>query len=420
MIQEIDFRLDRLLFNLNVLAELAEEQTSPKDFQRIVRSSLYMMMGNFAASKGAIFQFDNEKKRARSIASKGFEGENDLNVKLQQKTIDTLTGCKTPIDLYNKKTLLLSAEEKADMEMIKAKVLMPLVVKDEFLGFITIGGKFSGEDYTKDDFNLISVMAHHLAVSLHSHSLLKKLMHKYDENKQLYENLSRIYYDTIHAFATAIDAKDGYTKGHSYRVSTYCAAIADEMMWSQNEVEGIRIAGLLHDIGKIAIDKSIINKDRALTRSELVELNSHPAISYEILTKVKFPWAGISKMARSHHERVDGRGYPDGLKGDEIPSGSKIMSLADSFDAMTTDRPYRPALAARDVLSELKENRGKQFDSHVLQSFFYIIRKEIVGEKRPVIIPLLNESLANELKKEVLNSSFNFTYDIKNIEGAAG
>src|SRR3972149_5226137 len=196
MIQEIDFRLDRLLFNLNALAELAEEQTSPKDFQRIVRSSLYMMMGNFSASKGAIFQFDNEKKIARSIALKGFEGGNDLNVKLQQKTIDTLTGCKTPRDLYNKKTLSLSAEEKADIEKIKAKVLMPLVVKDEFLGFITMGGKFSGEDYAK------------------------------------------------------------------------------EVGLSQEETEGIRIAGLLPDMGKSAIDKSITNKDHPLTQSEFLELNS--------------------------------------------------------------------------------------------------------------------------------------------------
>src|SRR3989338_3696129 len=122
MIQEIDFRLDRLLFNLNVLAELAEEQTSPKDFQRIVRSSLYMMMGNFSASKGAIFQFDSEKKIAISIASKGFEGKNEINVKLQQKTIDTLTECKTTVALYYKKTLSLSAEKKTDMEKIKAKV----------------------------------------------------------------------------------------------------------------------------------------------------------------------------------------------------------------------------------------------------------------------------------------------------------
>jgi len=419
--QDISLRLERLLFNLDTLAELGEELTSPKDFHRIVRSSLYMIMGTFSTSKGAIFQFDQKKKIVQPMVSKGVGNINDLVIRLSEGVIKELINIKTPIDLNtDEKATTLFGAEKAVLEKIRATLLIPLVVRDDFLGFVSIGKKFSGEDYTKDDLRLLSVMAHHVAVSLHSHSLLKKLMHKYDENKRLYENLNRIYYDTIHAFAAAIDAKDAYTKGHSYRVSTYCAAIADEMMWSQNEVEGIRIAGLLHDIGKIAIDKTIINKDRALTRSELVELNSHPAISYEILTKVKFPWAGISKMARSHHERVDGRGYPDGLKGDEIPSGSKIMSLADSFDAMTTDRPYRPALAARDVLSELKENRGKQFDSHVLQSFFYIIRKEIVGEKRPVIIPLLNESLANELKKEVLNSSFNFAYDIKNIEGAAG
>jgi putative nucleotidyltransferase with HDIG domain len=232
-------------------------------------------------------------------------------------------------------------------------------------------------------------------------------MYKYDENKKLYENLSHIYYDTIHAFATAIDAKDAYTKGHSHRVSAYCAAIASEMAWSHKELEGIRIAGLLHDIGKIAIDKSIINKDNPLTKSEFVELNSHPVIGYEILSRVKFPWTEIAKISRCHHERVDGKGYPDGLKGNKIPCGVKIMTLADSFDAMSTDRPYRPALSASEVLIELKENCGKQFDKDVLQSFFSIIWKEVYGENRPTILPLLRDSFAYQLKSEVLNGTIN-------------
>lgn len=400
------YRLERLLFNLDTLAELGEELTSPKDFHKIVRSSLYMIMGNFSASKGAIFQFDHDKKTAKPIASKGVGDINDLVIKLEEETIRELVGLKTPIDLINnKKTTSFLGAGKTDLEKIKARILIPLVVREDFLGLIAIGEKFSGEVYNKDDFRLLSVIAHHIAVSLHSQSLLRKLMSKYDENKKLYEDLSHIYYDTIHAFATAIDAKDAYTKGHSHRVSAYCVAIANEMKWSQDETEGIRIAGLLHDVGKIAIDKSIINKDNPLTNNEFVELNSHPVIGYEILSKVKFPWTGIPKMVRNHHERVDGKGYPDSLGNNEISLGAKIMTVADSFDAMTTDRPYRPSLTAGEVIMELEKNYNKQFDRDVLHHFFSIIRKEIVGENKPAIMPFLRDSFADELKSKVLNGA---------------
>ncbi|MBI5047748.1 MAG: HD domain-containing protein [Deltaproteobacteria bacterium] len=406
--QNTDPRLERLLFNLDALAELGEELTSQKDFNRVIKSSLYMIIGTFSASKGAMFQFDHEQKIVHPIASKGIVNINDMTMKLKEETVEEIISLKTPIDIKNNdKVALLIGMGKADLEKLKARILIPLVVREDFLGLIFIGEKFSREAYTKDDIRLLSVIAHNIAVTLHSYSLLKKLMHKYDENKKLYENLSHIYYDTIHAFATAIDAKDAYTKGHSHRVSAYCAAIASEMTWSHKELEGIRIAGLLHDIGKIAIDKSIINKDNPLTKNEFIELNSHPVIGYEILSRVKFPWTEIAKISRCHHERVDGKGYPDGLKGNKIPCGVKIMTLADSFDAMSTDRPYRPALSASEVLIQLKENCGKQFDKDVLQSFFSIIRKEVYGENRPAILPLLRDSFAYQLKSEVLNGSIN-------------
>lgn len=405
---DVTYGLERLLFNLDTLAELGEELTSPKDFNKIVKSSLYMIMGNFSAFKGAIFQFDHGKKTAKPIASKGIGDINDCVIKLEEETIKELVALKTPIDISsNKKATSFLGVGKTGLEKIKVRILAPLVVREDLLGLIAIGEKFSGEVYSKDDFRLLSVIAHHIAVSLHNQSLLRKLMGKYDENKKLYENLICIYYDTIHAFATAIDAKDAYTKGHSHRVSAYCAAIANEMKWSQDETEGIRIAGLLHDIGKIAIDKSIINKDRPLTNNEFVELNSHPVIGYEILSKVKFPWTGIPKMVRNHHERVDGRGYPDSLGSNEISLGSKIMTVADSFDAMTTDRPYRPSLTPDEVIMELKKNYNKQFDRDVLHNFFSIIRKEIVGENKPAIMPFLSSSFADELKTKVLNRTIN-------------
>jgi len=402
---DVTYKLERLLFNLDTLAELCDELTSPKDFHRILKSSLYMIMGNFAASKGVMFQFDNDKKTARLMASKGVGDINDVSIKLEKETIRGLVSLKTPIDIScNEKTISFLGEIKTDLERIKVRILVPLVVRENCLGFIAIGEKFSGEVYSKDDFRLLSVITHHIAVSLHNQSLLKKLMGKYDENKKLYEDLSFICYDTIHAFATAIDAKDAYTKGHSHRVSTYCAVIAHEMKLSHDEKEGLRIAGLLHDVGKIAIDKSIINKDSPLTNNELVELNSHPVIGYDILSKVKFPWSGVSKLVRNHHERVDGRGYPDHLMGGDIVFGAKIMSVADSFDAMTTDRPYRPALTINKALAELKENCGKQFDRDVVMSFLSVLRNEAGKEGKSTTLPFLTERFTQELKNETLET----------------
>lgn len=392
---DLDLSLERLLFNLNTLAELGEEITSPKDFTRVVKSSLFMVMGSFSASKGVIFQHDQEKNIFLPIASKGLGDIQGLEFSLPKDSASAIVRCCKPINIAGddpvKKVLGQAGEI---LEKLDTRVVAFLVVKDELLGLIAINEKFSGEDFNVYDFRLLSVMAQHISFSLHSHSLLMKLMRKYTENKGLYENLRRIYYDTIHAFAASIDAKDAYTKGHSHRVSAYCTVVAREMGWGDEDIEGIRIAGLLHDIGKIAVDKSIINKASPLTSNECKELNSHPVIGYEILSKIKFPWKGVPLMTRNHHEKVDGSGYPDRLKKNEIPMGARIMALVDAFDAMTTDRPYRPRLSFREAMDEVRENFDLQFDPDVIHPFLNVIIKEVTGEvENPSIVPLLQEHL---------------------------
>lgn len=392
---KLDISMERLLFNLNTLAELGEEITSHKDFTRVVKSALYMVMGSFSASRGVIFQYEPRDGRFSPIASKGLGDVRGVNFKLAPEAMRRFIGHNKPIDLKNDTeyaALLGGARE--ELEKVGARIVAFLVVKDEVMGLITINEKFSGEEYSVYDFQLLSVMAQHIAFSLQGHTLLMRLMHKFNENKGLYDNLRRIYYDTIHAFAAAIDAKDAYTKGHSHRVSAYCSVLAREMGWSSDEIEGIRISGLLHDIGKIAIDKSIINKVTPLTSNESRELNSHPVVGYEILSRIKFPWKGIPIMTRNHHEKVDGSGYPDRLKKDEIPIGARIMALVDAFDAMTTDRPYRPRLSFKEAMDEVKGSLGKQFDPDVAQPFVSVIRKEVVGAvENPSIVPLLQEHL---------------------------
>jgi HD-GYP domain-containing protein (c-di-GMP phosphodiesterase class II) len=165
-------------------------------------------------------------------------------------------------------------------------------------------------------------------------------------------------------------------------VGKYSEIIAREMGWSEEEVEGIQIAGYLHDIGKLIVDRDIINAPYNIDAKNSSELNRHPAAGYEILSPINHPYADIPLMAKYHHERLDGRGYPDGLTDEQIPLGAKIVALADSFDAMTTDRPYRRRRSFEDVVRDLRENSGKQFDGKVVAAFARAILKEVKGETK--------------------------------------
>jgi putative nucleotidyltransferase with HDIG domain len=202
--------------------------------------------------------------------------------------------------------------------------------------------------------------------------------------------MRRIYHDTIQAFSAAIDAKDGYTKDHSYRVACYAVAIARELGWRKKDVEGIYVAGLLHDIGKIIIDTKVIKKGNELTSLEISEIKKHPQISYDILSKIKFPWKNIEQFVLHHHERLDGKGYPDSLVATELSDGVKILVLVDAFDAMTTDRPYRDKLALDEAFREVIKCGGTQFDEKITKTFFDLLQKELNGEvKEPQILPHL-------------------------------
>ena len=394
MEMEKDITVERFLFNLNTLGELGEEICSPKDFNKVIKSALYMVMGSFFASKGVILKYDPMQKIFFPVVSKGIDNATGVILRLPSEAIGALVRHNKPLDLKGNSPMLSHLSPvRAELAKFGARIMVFLIVSNELIGALSINDKFSGEGYTDYDFQLLSIMSQHLSYSLHSHSLLVKLMHKYNENKELYENLRQAYYNTIRSFATAIDAKDSYTKGHSHRVSAYCSALAREMGWSEDDIEGIRVAGLLHDIGKLAVDKTIINKSSSLTNFEWGELYSHPVIGYEILSKIKFPWKSIPLMTRNHHEKVDGSGYPDKLMQSEIPIGARILSLVDAFDAMTTNRPYRSRRSFAEAMSELKKHCNKQFDTDIVHTFITAVQKEVLELNRPLITPHLQDRL---------------------------
>ena len=373
----------KLIHTFGALADLGQEIAGTGDFNEMVRTSMHLLLGTLALRRGAVVECSGPGPlRCVSIWGLGdqlFSGV-DIN-EAEMKAF--LAGEISDSSVKNESTsnpFLKRYRETLAAEGIE--LVLPMIVRGEVTGLILLGGKASGEEFSSDDFETIHAMVRHIGVGIHTHRLLEQLAQRAEENRRLYDELRAIYRDTVRAFAAAIDIKDKYTQGHSERVGKYSEIIAREMGWSEEEVEGIQIAGYLHDIGKLIVDRDIINAPYHIDAKSSSELNRHPAAGYEILAPIKHPYADIPLMAKYHHERLDGRGYPDGLTDEQIPIGAKIVSLADSFDAMTTDRPYRRRRTFEDVVRDLRESSGKQFEGKVVAAFARAILKEVTGETK--------------------------------------
>ncbi|MEW6097328.1 MAG: response regulator [bacterium] len=209
-------------------------------------------------------------------------------------------------------------------------------------------------------------------------SLTKKnidLNKKVEEILMLNKSLQALYLGAMGALVGTIEAKDSYTRGHSERVTKYAMSIAKELNLSEDEQELIRYACELHDIGKIGIKDYILAKTEELTKEEWDEIKLHPTTAAKILEPLEFLDKGIP-IIKHHHERYDGTGYPNGLMMENIPFGARIIAVADAFDAMTSDRPYRKAKSVDETIKELKENAGSQFDPKVVEAFLNVLEKE--------------------------------------------
>ena len=188
------------------------------------------------------------------------------------------------------------------------------------------------------------------------------------ENAYLLNDLKSAYFDTIKAITNSIEARDPYTKGHSERVAQFSKAIAEELNWEKCEIELIDWGGMLHDVGKIGISDSILKKPGKLTDNEYKVIQSHPLIGTQIIKNISFLEPVIPYILE-HHERFDGKGYPGGVAGKNISIKGRLLSVADSFDAMTTVRPYKKALKPENSFKEILRNKGTQFDPEIVQAF---------------------------------------------------
>ncbi|UCH80995.1 MAG: HD-GYP domain-containing protein, partial [Nitrospiraceae bacterium] len=195
-----------------------------------------------------------------------------------------------------------------------------------------------------------------------------------EDINESYEELEDLFLKLVRVMINVLDAKSPWTKGHSERVSRYAEAIALEMDIDQDDIKDIKLAGLLHDIGKIGTSDYLLDKPGALTKDEFIQIKKHPSQGAHILKDIK-QLKDIIPYIEHHHEKIDGSGYPLNLSGDRIPLGAKILHVADSFDSMTSDRPYRPAPGLEFALNELRTYKGSQFDPEVVDAFLKILSR---------------------------------------------
>jgi len=256
----------------------------------------------------------------------------------------------------------LSLEERLFKEGFLSHIRAPLIVKGNVTAVLSIGSK-SPSAFTPENLSTLEKIASQIGVAL--------------ENARLVTDLDELFMGTVRALASAIDAKSPWTRGHSDRVTQYALSIAREMGLEEIALKDIELAGLLHDIGKIGTYESILDKLGKLTDEELKVMRQHPVKGAEILAPIK-QMQKLIPAIKYHHEFYDGNGYPDGIRGEEIPLYARILTVADTVDAMHAERPYRKGRHRDVIVEELKRCSGTQFDPNVVEAFLKTITKGFI------------------------------------------
>ena len=258
-----------------------------------------------------------------------------------------------------KLTQQLLSNVHEQMQMLNTVACVPAYYHHKLMAVLLLGEKRDASRFEQEELNFFSALASDVAMAIRNAQLFESLKREAERNRAL-------FLQTIEVLGSTIEAKDAYTHGHTGRVTEYSVAIARHMaetgaaQFQENFSENLYIAGLLHDIGKIAIPEAILNKYGKLTDDEYKVMQEHPSRGSEIVKPLSLPRECIDGI-KHHHERFDGKGYPDGLKDGAIPMSAAIMAVADAFDAMTSDRPYRKGLSKEAAIAEIKRCSGAQF-----------------------------------------------------------
>jgi len=357
-IRELNRKLSEKLAEMTILYETAKLTSSSLDLDEALSSAFNSVVKMLNAETGSLMLFDPEGKVLTIKKSYGLNEEiiRKTRVKKGETIVGSVAQSGEPLTIYG----------RADISPIKGRkkyekvnsICVPLKTRKGVIGVVNLNRKQDTNPFTQDNLKLLFTMANDAAFAI--------------ENATLYQNLHESYLSIIRALASALELKDPYTRGHSESVSRYAVALAERLKLSPEEIEIIEVAAILHDIGKIGVQTNILNKPGKLNDEEWKEIKQHPEFSCKILKEVNFPWK-IKPLIYAHHERYDGKGYPTGLKGDKIPLGARIIAVADTFAAMTSDRVYRKGLSKELTIEELKRVAGTQLDSELVKVFVEMV-----------------------------------------------
>lgn len=346
---------------LSSICEIGNRLISTLDVKEILKSIVNTIPKLLDVSGCSVYIVDTEhsqlKLEAASSVNRKFKNDICLSPACEVISNSVLKN-RTPIsvsDLLVDKRFIYN--NKGFKKNVRSLIATPIIFKGKVLGVIVALSK-KPKYFEESEINLLSAYAAHTAIALN--------------NAFLHKNVHVNYYNTISALVKTIEARDPYTCGHSERVTDLALKIAKKLNLSEYEKELLLFSSKLHDIGKIAIPDFILNKKTALTEIERAIIQEHPIKGTEMISNLKF-LERCTPIISHHHERYDGKGYPDGLKGNKIPLLARIVSLADAFDAMTSERPYRRRLKINEAVEEIKYNSNAQFDPKLAEIFVSII-----------------------------------------------
>jgi putative nucleotidyltransferase with HDIG domain len=345
------------------LFEVSKEIIGEIDPKKLLDGILGIAVKETHADKACVYLVD--ETTGKLIMKEEFGLSSDFCMNVKEKYSEKIA----ELILKEKKMLLVTPEVKLppdfeelrEMEGTSYSIYMPLTIRGNIIGILYIGRISSKHPFSPAEVELVSVLGGQAAAAI--------------ENARLYEKLQQSYLSMIVTLSGVVEARDLYTDKHMKDIAEYSVEIAQKLKLSDNDTEDIRKAALLHDLGKICIPDHILMKADKLSDDEMDIIRRHPVAGAKIIESVE-PIKHAREIIKHHHEYYDGTGYPDGLRGHKIPLGARIISVADAFGAMTTDRPYRKALSIEKAIKELKEYAGIQFDPDVVDIFISILREK--------------------------------------------
>lgn len=342
----------------DVLLRIGNAMSSDQTIESILGLTLETMANAVNASSGVIMRLDNSSLHIATSHGLHLEDERSVEIKKGAGIIGWVARERKAQNIVR-----MDQDRRFDVEVKmgfahKSIMCAPLLYKDTILGTISVHDKKIDEGFSSDDLMLLENLAMQTAIAL--------------ENAKLNEDVERGYVETISALALAVEAKDPYSRGHTKRVKEFATMLAKEFSLDNETLHIIQDAALLHDIGKIGIKDEILLKPDILTPDERKQIQRHAVIGENILKPVH-SLKQVAYLTRHHQEQVNGKGYPDGLTGEEMTLPLKILIVADAYDAMISDRPYRKGMTKAEAKKELKKFSGIYFDEKTIETFFKVI-----------------------------------------------